>query len=773
MISANAALPGSYDYGEVARSVLIAVAASYAGLDLAGRVTAARSGVRLAWLGGGATAMGIGVWAMHLKGMLAFRLPVPVEYDWPTILAALLVAILASAVGLYVATRPTMGLVEALTGGVFMGAGIAGLHYLGMAAMRLPAITQYSALLVTCSILLAILSSLIALRMAFDLREETKWTVPRRLGTAVVMGAAVSAMHYSGMAAASFIPASPPQLSHAVNISPLANNGIAIVTLIVIVAAITTSSVDRRASAEVRRRNEDLERGVAKRTLQLEAVNQSLRNEIAERERAEEGVRRSEDRLRLVIDTIPHQIWSGPPDGSLDFCNAQWLSYMGFTQEEAQGKGWQRMLHPDDRERVLTAWEESVAKGTPYEQEERHRAADGQYRWFLSRGVPLRNSEGRIVRWYGTNTDIEDRKEAEDRLRLVIDTLPALVWSKLPDGSADFLNQRFREYTGLSVEEGLGWGWMMNAFHPEDRAEEEWRAAFAAGHPFEKEARMRRADGAYRRFLDRAVPLRDEQGSVVKWYGTTTDIEARRRAEEALQEAQDKFAQVTRIQAMGELAAAIAHEVNQPLTAIVTNANFSLRHLKSASPNPDELRTAITEIVNDATRASAVISRIRGLLTKGAPRRTDLDVNQIIQEVITLLRNELNRNRISLGIDLASGLPRVPGDPVQLQQVLINLIMNAVEAVRTSTRGPRELLIRSARKPDGVLVQVQDSGPGIAPELGDRIFEPFFTTKAEGTGMGLSISRSIIESHGGQLSLVPASQGALFQFALPVDRNDA
>ena len=196
------------------------------------------------------------------------------------------------------------------------------------------------------------------------------------------MGAAVSAMHSTGLAAASFVPASPPDLSHAVNISPLANNGIAIVTLIVIVAAILTSSVERRASAEVRRLNEDLERRVAERTLQLEAVNQSLRNEIAERERAEEAVRRSEDRLRLVIDTIPQQFWSGPPDGSLDFCNVRWLSYTGLTQEQVQGEGWQRMLHPDDRERVLMAWEESVAKGTPYEQEERHRRAEGHIAGF-------------------------------------------------------------------------------------------------------------------------------------------------------------------------------------------------------------------------------------------------------------------------------------------------------------------------------------------------------------------------------------------------------
>ena len=221
-ISANAGLPGFYDYGEVARSVLIAIAASYAALDLAGRVTAARGRVRLVWLSGGAIAMGIGIWAMHLKGMLAFRLPVPVEYHWPTVLASLLVAILASAVALYVTSRRKMGRIEALTGSVIMGVGIAGLHYIMMAAMRLPAITQYSLFLVTCSILLAVLFSLIALLLAFGLREETRWSVPRGLGSAILMGAAISAMHYTGMAAASFFSAPPPDLSHTVSISPLA-----------------------------------------------------------------------------------------------------------------------------------------------------------------------------------------------------------------------------------------------------------------------------------------------------------------------------------------------------------------------------------------------------------------------------------------------------------------------------------------------------------------------------------------------------------------------
>jgi PAS domain S-box-containing protein len=654
MISADTVMRGTYDYPEVVRSVFIAIAASYAALDLTGRVTATRGRIRLAWLGGGAIAMGIGIWQMHLKGMLAYRLPVPVEYHWPTMLLALLVAILASAVALYIASRERMSFAEALTGSMFMGAGIAGLHYLLMAAMRVPAVCRYSPILVVCSILLAILFSLIALLLAFDLRGETRWSIPRRVGSALVMGAAVSAMHYTGMAAASFIPGSPPDLSQAVSISPFANNGIAIVTLIVLVAAIVTSSVDRRTQAEVEKVNLELERRVAERTLQLETLNQALRTQIAERERAEEEVRRSEDRLRLVIDT-----------------------------------------------------------------------------------------------------------------------LPALVWSKLPDGSVDFLNQRFREYTGLSEKEGLGWGWMRNAFHPEDRLEQEWRAAFEEGQPFEKEARLRRADGEYRWFLVRAEPLRDELGNVVKWYGTTTDIEDRRSAEESLLEAQNKLAHVTRTQAMGELAAAIAHEVNQPLTAIVTNANFSLRQLKGATPNLEELQTAITEIVNDGTRASAVISRIRGLLVKGSRRRMELDINGVIQEVTILLRNELTRNRIHARTQLTANLPRVEGDSVELQQVLINLIMNAIEAMRLSTQQRRELLIRSSKSADGVLVQVQDSGPGIGPEVAGRVFEPFFTTKADGIGMGLAISRSIIQSHGGQLSYESESQGAVFQFILPTDRNDA
>src|ERR1700680_783827 len=271
--------------------------------------------------------------------------------------------------------------------------------------------------------------------------------------------------------------------------------------------------------------------------------------------------------------------------------------------------------------------------------------------------------------------------------------------------------------------------------------------------------------------LERRVMERTQQLAAAN-EGMRKEMIERQHAEEALLQAQAELARVTRALALGGLVVVIAHEVNQPLTAIVTNGNFCLRRLEGVTPNLDELGAAIAEIVSDGTRASAVISRIRGLLMKGSLRRTELDINRIIQDVRMLLRTELTRGRVSVRTDLAPVLPRVAGDQVQLQQVLINLIMNAVEAMRLPAERPRRLLIRSVKSADGVLVQVQDSGPGIEPGLADRIFEPFFTTKAEGLGMGLSISHSIIESHGGHLSLASSSEGALFEFILPVTIND-
>jgi PAS domain S-box-containing protein len=359
-------------------------------------------------------------------------------------------------------------------------------------------------------------------------------------------------------------------------------------------------------------------------------------------------------------------------------------------------------------------------------------------------------------------------QSSEDRLRLVIDTIPAHAWSARPDGSVDFINQRFLEFTGRSLEDMLGWGWG-SIVHPDDLAgyAGEWQAAVATGEPMESEVRVRRMDGEYRWLLIRNVPLRDELGNIVNWYGTAIDIEERKRAEEALREAQSDLARVSRVTTMGELTASLAHEVNQPIAAAVTSANSCLHWLAADVPNLDKARAAATRIVKDGTRASEIISRIRLLFQKGTLQLESVDLNQVIKEMIVLLRGEATRYSILIRTDLAANLPEVMGDRVQLQQVMMNLMVNGIDAMK-EVDGARELAVKSQRtEKEKVLVSVSDTGVGLPPEQADQIFNAFFTTKPNGTGMGLRISRSIIESHGGQLWAASNSpRGASFHFAL-------
>ncbi|MBO0720459.1 MAG: PAS domain-containing protein [Blastocatellia bacterium] len=357
----------------------------------------------------------------------------------------------------------------------------------------------------------------------------------------------------------------------------------------------------------------------------------------------------------------------------------------------------------------------------------------------------------------------------KDHLRLVIDTIPGLVWSALPDGSAEFLNQRWLEYTGLSLAEGLDWGGKV-AVHHEDigRFLSEWKTALVEGKPLETEARLRRADGDYRWLLIRAVPLCDESGKVVKWYGTSTDIEDRKRAEETLRMSQADSAHVARVMTMGELAASIAHEVNQPLSAIVNNGSACLRWLTGNSPNLEEAREAARDIIREGNRAGEVITRIRAFLRKTETEKARLYINQTIRDVVILTRNGAAGKGIALRTELSNDLPAVLGDRVQLQQVILNLVMNGVEAMASMPDSRRELLISSRQDETGqVLVAVRDSGIGLAGQDLEGIFDAFYTTKSQGMGMGLAISRSIVEDHGGRLWAVPNDgPGATFQFTL-------
>jgi PAS domain S-box-containing protein len=482
------------------------------------------------------------------------------------------------------------------------------------------------------------------------------------------------------------------------------------------------------------------------------------------------------------LEYSPNWIFLKDTEGRYLLVNREIERVFGTSQQQIKGKTDSEIFPPEQAAEYRANDLKVLRAGLTMEFEEIALLEDGPHTSIVHK-FPLFDTHGNIYATGGVATDITERKRAEEarryseeQYRTVVETATDAVVSIDENSKILFVSPATTKIFGYDTSELIGRPLMM--LMPESLRKLHkagFRRYLATG---ERHLNWQGAELTALRKNGQEFPVEVSFGEIIGnghkvFTGFIRDISEKKRAEEALQEAQDKLAHVTRVLAMGELAAAIAHEVNQPLTAIVTNANFSLRQLKGSTANLDELRMAITEIVNDATRASAVISRIRGLLVKGSPRRTELDINDVIQDVLTLLRNELTRNRVSLRTDLASNLPRVPGDPVQLQQVLINLVVNAIETMRTSTDRPRELQIRSEKNAHGIVVQVQDSGPGIAPELADGIFEPFFTTKEEGIGMGLSISRSIIESHGGQLSIAPSTRGAVFQFTLPISPNDA
>ena len=374
----------------------------------------------------------------------------------------------------------------------------------------------------------------------------------------------------------------------------------------------------------------------------------------------------------------------------------------------------------------------------------------------------------------------KERAAALNELQLRVNMLqhiPVAAWSVRPDGSTDIVNRLWFEYTGQTPEyvHSHPEAWMAT-LHPEDRetAARIYWDGIRSGNGFTMEARFRRAsDGTYRWHLNRAVAVRDSGGNILRFVGTSTDVHDLRQVQEELRSTQVEFARVTRIMTMGELTASIAHEVSQPLGAIVTSAGSCARWLASKPPQMEKARRALERIANDGRRAGAIIQRIRALMKRQTPRKGWLDVNETIREVIALAQYELRRNDIVLETRLGEGLPRIRGDRVQCQQVLLNLIINSIEAMSEIRKRRRELTIVSATDgPDGVGIEVRDSGPGLDPERTTHLFEPFYTTKSEGLGIGLSISRSIVEAHGGRLwAGANTPHGAVFCIWLPVEEE--
>jgi PAS domain S-box-containing protein len=627
----------------------------------------------------------------------------------------------------------------------------------------------------------------------------------------------------------------------------------------------------------------------------------NLGTDITERKKAEEALRRSEKELRDLVENMPAMVGVLLPDGSHPYLTNQWQEYTGLSVAETDSEGWRRVVHPEDIDLYAKKFRAAAAARKPFENELRlRRAADGEYRWFLVRISPLCDGRGNIVKWHGVLTDIEDRKRAEQELRDVIETMPTMVWTARTDGSDEFGNRYWEEYAGLSHERTVGSGWQ-DAVHPADLKGhlEKWYASLASGKPFESEVRYRRAaDGQYRWFLSRAVPLRDGKGKIVKWYGVSTDIEDRKRAEEALRRSEAYLAEgqrlthtgswalnvvtghalhssaehtrmfgfdpeegmpsfedflhrvhpedqehvletfqalirsggdldlryriavpggpvkymhaighpvlkqsgttgeyvgitiditerrrleeereklraleaelvhMNRVSTMGEMAASLAHEVKQPISAAVMNAEVCLELLQREQACVPDLTDATSAMLRSAKRAADIIDSVRSLTRRGTPKREVVVVNDVIREIHALLQNQARHYSVGVHLQLKENVPCVVGDRVQLQQVVMNLMLNAIEAM--SDAGG-ELVVKSELTDAGyVLISVSDTGVGLPKENEGQMFEAFFTTKSQGSGMGLAISRSIAESHGGRLwATANPGCGATFYVQLP------
>jgi PAS domain S-box-containing protein len=626
-------------------------------------------------------------------------------------------------------------------------------------------------------------------------------------------------------------------------------------------------------------------------------AEEKVRQSSRELKKAEQALQSSERNLAAIINTIPTAAWTTRPDGYCDFINLVWLDYAGVTAEQAQGWGWADAIHPDDRKKLVEEWQSCLASGTPVDTEARIRRFDSSYRWFLIRANPLRDESGNIVKWYGTNIDIEERKCAEQKFRGLLESAPDAMVVMNREGKIVLINAQMERVFGYQREELLGQAIEIlvpvrfRARHPDHRvgffaqprvrpmgkglnllgrrkdgtefpveislspleteegtlvsaavrditerkrAEDElrrseaflaesqnlsqigsfcWRVATdeitwseqlyriyeleigvpvtldlvrARVHPedltlyekmvdqarsgandFQWQYRLLMPDHSIKYLHAVAHATRDQDGRL-EYIAAIQDVTARRLAEEALERARSELAHVARTTTLNALTASIAHEINQPLASLITNASTCLRRLNADPPNVDGARETAMRTIRDGNRAADVITRLRALYTKKEFTLEPLDLNAAAQEVIALSSSDLQRNRVILKSELADGLPLVNGDRVQLQQVILNLVRNASDAMALVQDRPRELLIRTELDGAGrVRLSVKDVGHGFTPEAADKLFQAFYTTKTEGMGIGLHVSQSIIEAHHGRLwATANDGPGATFSFVI-------
>jgi PAS domain S-box-containing protein len=738
MSTPDVVMLGHYDTRLVALSVFIAAVASYAALDLAARVTSALGGARNLWLCGGATTLGTGIWSMHFIGMLAFRLPVPVKYDWPTVLVSLLAAMFASLVALFVVSRQRMGALQALVGSVLMGGGIASMHYIGMAAMRLPAMCHYSLAIVALSVVLAFAISLLALLLTFQFRgEATSWAW-RKIISALVLGAAIPVMHYTGMAAASFTPSTVAyaDLSHAVSISSLGITGVTVVTFMVLGLNLLTSLVDRRFSAQA---------------LELEA---------------------SERRYHQILESALDAFVGMDSNGLITDWNAQAETTFGWLRSEATGRMLSQTIIPD-------GYRDAHGRGL------RHFLASGEGPLLnkrieisalhkVGREFPVELTISAISgsgghRFAAFVRDITERKlseqelrESSEMVRLLLDSTGEAIYGIDMLGNCTLCNRACVKLLGYRDAADLLGKNMHEVMHylradgtPYPVEECHIFQAFRQGKGSHVDDEvMWRSDGTNFPAEYWSYPIfRDEHviGAVV----TFIDITERRQAEVALMAAKAVAEQSNRVKS--EFLANMSHEIRTPLNGIIGMTDLALEtplspvqreYLETVRMSGDSLLTVINNIL-DFSKIETGEMNLEVI---------DFNLRDSLKTALMILSVRADQKGLELLCDIGPGVPEVMrGDSNRLCQVVANLVGNAIKF----TDKGNVLLELQVEAEDGALrllhFVVADTGIGIAAEKQQMIFDSFSqadnstTRKYGGTGLGLTISKHLVEKMGGKM----------------------
>lgn len=515
--------------------------------------------------------------------------------------------------------------------------------------------------------------------------------------------------------------------------------------------------------------------------------------DIDDEVRAQQALRERERELSTLVDIVPSLLWRLDPDGEPTFFNKRLMNFLGLDIADADKPGMNRLsalietaIHPDDAKSLAEALNHSFVTGERFSKQYRLRRADGVYRWVKGSAEPLRDENGRIVQWYGLSHDIDDQLRVEEALRererslwQIVETLPAMIDCAAPDGEPVYRNPQLRDFLGYKLEDLDGTGKSRLAgtldagVHPDEVAgvKERYAHSLATGEPYARRHRLRRFDGEYRWVETRAAPMRNAEGEIIQWNVICLDIDGEVRAQEELRLAQEGLARASQAASLAELSASIAHEVNQPLAAVVANSHACQRWLMAEPPNMERAQKTVERIIRDANSAAEVVSRIRALFKQSADRRIQTTISGIIDEARSLMADGAWRRRVRIDVDVDGNLPLIAIDRIQIQQVLINLIRNGIEAM-DAVAGDRIIEIRARHMGNAVQTEISDRGQGI--EFPEKMFEPFFTTKENGMGMGLAICRSIVELHGGRLWAEKNNpHGATLIFTLPIETKAA